>query len=119
MTRGEVFRDLLPFPVSMESSPAEVALSVAAGRSATVEERLIQEAGKAAWLFLLKWALNFAYGSRRPKQPGRSKAAAAQEEAECQLLRYVEDFVNGPPVTEADWGAELRTVRMNYQQEEV
>ena len=70
-----------------------------------MDERLIQDAGKSAWLFLLKWSLNFAYSGRKARKPGETKAAAAQEAAEAQLMRYVLDFVEGPPHFEHRLGA--------------
>lgn len=125
--RGGRGCDLLPFPLSLAPSTAEVELSMTTADGSPPGQATLQAAGIEAWMFLVKWSLSWVYGGRprgRPS-PDRSEPiknldpSLAQEAALSKLRDYVVDFVQGPEIPVLNWGEVIRNVKIDYNNEEV
>ena len=124
-SRGEEFRNLLPFPLSPGPTKAEKELSTTSAHGDPVSPELMHQVAVDVWMFLVIWSLNWQFGGRQVKsaessQPALPQAAsAAQQAAFRELKRYVEDFVRGPVVPSEDWASLLKTAEVDYNGEEI
>ena len=116
--RGEEFRDVLPFPLSHEPGKAEIDLCMAAGQDTDLQPDLIRQAGKEAWLFLIRWALNFLQHGRKPCNRVPSCMSEAQGIAMKRLEEYVDSLLSGPPIPVENWEEVLRSSKLDYNIEE-
>ena len=104
-------KDMLPFPLSVCPTAAEISLSLEAGRTQLgqaegTESRLdehLQEAGLEAWAFLVTWALNFVYSGRHGERAERLETSqsskhdmnTAQTQALAQLRKHISRISGG------------------------